>query len=532
MAERLRHSRARTAPILSAQLCRDCADGRKHASPLPLPPPPTPLLGPSADARPTADAPRTDSAPTAGAACERALALNPADLAALNNLGNLLHARRRFPEAEATFRRALALEPRLAELHNNLGNVLQAVRNHGAAVAAYRQAIALRENFPEAHNNLGNVLKAQNQLAAAADSYRRALALNPRYAEAHTNLGNTLLALGRAPAALAAYRRSQQLQPAKGDAYFYESLALLLGGDLAVGFALYEQRWRSELKGARRSFAQPLWLGRTPLAGQTLLLHAEQGLGDTLQFVRYAALAAAAGARVILEVQPPLKPLLAGSPGVSAVVAAGEPLPPFDLHCPLLSLPHAFATTLSTIPAPVPYLAAPAGQTAHWRERLGPPTGPRIGLVWSGNRQHLNDRNRSVPLAVFQAAIASVPGKFFSLQKEYRDADERAAATALGLVDLSAEITDLCDTAAIIGQLDLVISVDTAVAHLAGALGKPVWVLLPAAPDWRWLTGRTDSPWYPTLRLFRQEQPGDWSAPVQHVRAALAQMFSPVGEAR
>ena len=447
----------------------------------------------------------------AEAAYRRALAVHPQHLDALNQLGNFLQARRRFTEAATIFHQALTVDPQRPELHNNCGNALQADKNPAAAIAAYRAALALKPDFPEAHNNLGNVLRAEGQLADAIAAYERALALRPNYPDALNNLGNALNALGRTADALAVYRQSQQLQPAHGDAYFYESLALLSLGELAAGFARYEYRWRSELRGAQRVFPQPLWLGDTDLAGKTLLLYAEQGLGDTLQFVRYAALAAARGATVILEVQPALLPLLRGLSGVQTVIAQGDPLPAFDLHCPLLSLPHAFRTTLESIPARVPYLAPSPERAAHWRDRLAAAPRPRIGVMWSGTPHNKNDRNRSVPLELLRPVLAATRAQFHSLQKEYRSPDELRLAAELGIVDHSADLENFDDTAALIAQMDLVITVDTATAHLAGALGAPTWVLLPFAPDWRWLLHRDDTPWYPTLRLFRQTQPGDWA---------------------
>ncbi len=460
--------------------------------------------------------------PEAEADYGRVLALDPKHLEALNNLGNCLQARRRFDEAESVFRRAIAINPKLAELNNNLGNALQAAKKPDEAIAAFREAIALKPDFPQAHSNLGNMLKAENQLSEAVESYRRALALNPNYIDALNNLANALHAQGLSSEAITTYRRSQELQPAQGDAYFYESLVHLARGDLLEGFAEYEYRWISILRHARRTFAQPIWLGESDLRGRTILLHAEQGLGDTLQFVRYASLAAERGAIVLLEVQPALKSLLTGFPGVQSIFARGDPLPAFDLHCPLLSLPHAFRTTLETIPLPGPSLHVPADRAAHWQHRLPPGPSLRIGLMWTGNLHHVNDRNRSVSLEVLRPLLGQGGVEFYSLHKDYRSADERRLATSLGIVDWAEEISDFENTAALISRLDLVISVDTSMAHLAGALGRPVWLLLPLCPDWRWLLQRPDSPWYPGMRLFRQERAGDWTQPIEAVGAALA----------
>ncbi len=452
----------------------------------------------------------------------RALALDPKNLEALNNLGNSLQASRRFDEAAAVFRRALAINPKLAELHNNLGNALQAGKKPDEAIAAYREAIALKADFPEAHSNLGNMLKAANQLPEAIASYRRALELRPDYIDALNNLGNALHANGLSAEAITTYRKSHDLQPAQGDAAFHESLVHLALGEFEEGFAKYEYRWRSDLRFAQRTFPQPLWLGEVDLKGKKLLLHAEQGLGDTIQFVRYASLAAERGATVFLEVQPALKTLLSGFPGVQAVFAKGDPLPPFDLHCPLLSLPRAFRTTLATIPTGPSYLTASEERVVIWRGRLATSRRPRVGLMWTGNPHHVNDRNRSVPLEILRPLFEQGRGDFYSLQKEYRSPEDRALAISMGITDLASDIGDFDTTAALVAELDLVISVDTSMAHLAGALGRRVWVLLPFCPDWRWLLQREDSPWYPSARLFRQERAGDWAKPVEAICAALA----------
>jgi tetratricopeptide (TPR) repeat protein len=459
--------------------------------------------------------------PAAEAAYNRALKLDSKNLEALNNLGNTLQRMRRFAEAASALRSGISINPKLAELHNNLGNALQAEKNLDEAVAAYREAILLKPDFAQAHNNLGNVLKARNDLPDAVTSYERALALNPRYVEALNNLGNTLHAQGRSAEALLSYGRSLQVKPDQGDAPFYESLVHLTLGDLAQGFAKYEHRWRSDLRSALRPFAQPQWLGDVDLKGKVLLLHAEQGLGDSLHFVRYAPLAAERGATVILEVQPVLKRLLRNVPGVQIVLAKGEPLPAFDLHCPLLSLPYAFRTTLFNIPSPASFLTIPPGQSDFWRDRLAMRPHPRVGLMWTGNPHHLNDRNRSLPLAQLHSLLDGRKGTFYSLQKEYRSDEERLAARQMGIIDLSAEIGDFESTAALVAQLDLVISVDTSMAHLAGSLDRPVWILLPFCPDWRWMLQRTDTPWYPSARLFRQERPADWSRPIRELTAAL-----------
>ena len=308
------------------------------------------------------------------------------------------------------------------------------------------------------------------------------------------------------------------------DAHFLKGLANLVTGDLARGWAGYEWRHRAPVaRLTRREQPRPLWLGDVDLAGKTILLHSEQGFGDSIQFCRYVPLVAARGARVVLEVEQPLCGLMRGLPGVTEIVArkdhAGEPLPDHDLHCPLPSLPLAFATKLETIPANGPYLHAPESAMAQWTLRLGGARGLRIGLAWSGNPNHIRDRERSMPLDHL-LPLLNVDASFVSLQKQLR-AGEAELLSRAGIRDVSDDLHDFTDTAALIAQLDLVITVDTGVAHLAGALGKPVWILVTHAPDWRWLLDRDDSPWYPTARLFRQSDSRDWSDVVARVGAAL-----------
>jgi hypothetical protein len=331
----------------------------------------------------------------------------------------------------------------------------------------------------------------------------------------------------------AAARTALRLRPDMPDAQVNLAMVLLLTGHWAEAWPFYEARWQvGDLAMQRRAFPQPLWTGAQPLAGRTILLHAEQGLGDTLQFCRYAPLVAAQGARVVLEVQPPLTRLLAGLEGVAQIVATGDPLPDFDLHCPLMSLPHAFATTPETIPAPVPYLAADPAQQKAWREVLADLPGPRVGLVWAGSARawlpHATaiDRRRSMRLADM-APLAQVRGySFVSLQLGPPAAQLAEPPAGLRIHDATTHLGDFADTAALVANLDLVIAVDTAVAHLAGALGRPVWLLNRFDTCWRWLLGRDDSPWYPGLRQFRRGAQEDWTSVMQRVAATL-NLFSP-----
>jgi len=307
------------------------------------------------------------------------------------------------------------------------------------------------------------------------------------------------------------------------EAHFAESHYRLLTGDLAIGWEKAEWRWQVEpLKSSnKRDIAQPQWTGSQEIAGKTVLLHSADGFGDAIQFARYAPLVAARGARVILEVLWPQRELMRSLAGVTQVLARGEPLPDHDLQCTLLSLPLAFGTRLETIPAETPYLRAAASGTEAWSARLGPRTRPRIGIAWSGNPVHHNDRNRSIGLRPLLSVLADVDATFVSLHREVRAADAAVLQERSDIVHFGEELKDYADTAALIANLDLVVSVDTSVAHLAGALAKPVWVLLPFMPDWRWLLDREDNPWYPTARLFRQDATRSWDSVIPRVRAAL-----------
>ncbi len=373
----------------------------------------------------------------------------------------------------------------------------------------------------DAYSNRGIVLYELRQLEAAVASYDQAIALRPGNAEAYSNRGNALKDLGQLDAAVASYDQAIALRPDIGEVRYNKSLALLLGGDLVAGWELHEWRWATEkMKPMKRIFPQPLWLGKDSIAGKTILLHSEQGFGDTIQFCRYAKLVSDLGARVILEVPKPLLGLLKQLSWVSDVVVDGSPLLPFDYHCPLLSLPLAFKTTVDSIPCPTPYLRAEPGQLAYWTSRLGEKKAPRIGLVWSGKPDHTNDHNRSIGLA---ALLQHLPARFeyVSLQKEVRDSDRLALESGPHVLHVGNELDDFTNTAALCALMDVIISVDTSVAHLSGALGKPTWVLLPFSPDWRWMLNREDSPWYPSVRLYRQPRVGDWDSVFDRVKADM-----------
>lgn len=462
----------------------------------------------------------------ADALISRAIARNRRNAVYHSNHGAVLLALGRPREAEAALRRALALEPGRAEALSNLGNVLMRQGRPKEAEGCYRRAIAARPDYALAYNNLGGALRRQGALTEAEAAYRAALERSPRYPGALANLGRVLHEQGQYDAAMAAYDRALALDPGHAEAHANRATLLLLLGRLEDGFAAYEWRWRvAGFTTPPRDFGCPRWDGE-PLAGRRILLHAEQGLGSAIQFVRYAARVAELGGTVTLECQPPLAPLFAcltagADAPVTTLVRKGEALPTVDCHAPLMSLPHLFGTGLATIPAQVPYLAAPSDRQSRWAERLASRPRPWVGLAWAGNPRHDNEANRSMPARHLAPLLAIQPASFFSLQVGGA-AGLREGLDESRLDDLAPGLTDFAETAAVIANLDLVISVDTAVAHLAGALARPVWLLLPFVPEWRWMLDRDTSPWYPTMRLFRQDAPGNWDGLMAGIWAAFA----------
>ena len=455
---------------------------------------------------------------------QRALTLRSRFAEAHSNLGSVLKEQRKFDEAITHFQQALALRPDYAEVHNNLGNTYQEQGNVEAAIDCYRQALVINPSYAEIRSNLGNLLQQEGAFAEAFEQFEAAIAVQPNYSGAYNNLGIARRNYGDIDAAFAAYEQALAINPTFVEAQWNKALTQLLVGDLAQGFAGYE--WRFQWSKFReqnpaRSFAQPQWDG-TPLNGKTILLYTEQGMGDTIQFIRYASLVAQHGGHVVVECQPLLLNLLQGVAGIQQLISEGTPLPAFDVHAPLMSLPYLFGTTLKTVPVDIPYLQLPALLTPHSLLPT-PHSSFNIGIVWQGNPQNPYNRTRACPLELL-LTLTDVPGiALYSLQKE-PSPDDRAQLNAHPNVqDLRAHLHDFVDTAAIIHQLDLVIAVDTAIAHLAGALGKPVWLLLPSAPDWRWLQQRDDSPWYPTMRLFRQSRYGDWKSVIEQVKKVLGE---------
>jgi len=454
---------------------------------------------------------------------ERALALCPDHAEALTNRGVALHELGRLDEALKSYDHALELRPDDAEALSNRGHTLHELERYEDSLASCDRALLLQPDLADAHCNRGNALNALQRFDEALVSYDQALALRPDNAKALTNRGIALHALKRFDDELASYARALAVEPDYADAHFNSGWCRMLHGDFRA-FKDYEWRWKIDrLKSSKRNFAQPHWTAADDGANKTVLLHAEQGFGDTIQFCRYAPLVAQRVGRLILEVQEPLRDLVGVLPGVTQVVSRGEALPDFDVHCPLLSLPLLMETELATIPSQVPYLGASPQGVAEWGARLGSRSRPRIGLAWSGNPTHKNDRNRSAALAAL-LPLLGLDATYVSLQPSVRAADAELLRNR-DIVHFGEQLRDFSDTAALIANLDLVISVDTAVAHLAGALAKPVWVLLPFVPDWRWLLDRDDSPWYPTMRLFRQDQSRTWDNVIARVSARLRDQF-------
>ncbi|HEX2538663.1 MAG TPA: tetratricopeptide repeat-containing glycosyltransferase family protein [Pseudolabrys sp.] len=441
----------------------------------------------------------------------------PAHFDALHLIGVVRQQQGRDAEAIAFIDRALALRPDNAAALSNRALSLRALGRAHEALACCDRALAVKPDFADAHNNRGLALAALKRPAEALKSYEAALSHAPAHIDALNNCGIALFEVNRLDEALVCFDRVLALRPGHVHGSWNRAQVLLLMGDFARGWPEHEGRLASN-PGLKRGFTQPLWLGDAPLAGRTILLRAEQGLGDTIQFCRYAPMVAARGARVVLEVQRPLVDLMRTLDGAIEVVARGDALPEFDLHCPLLSLPLAFKTELTTIPARTPYLRAPAG-AIDWKSRLGTKR-PRIGLVWSGNPGHKRDATRSIPFYALMPLL-DIDASFVSLQKDVRASDAAVLKQTGQVIDVADNLTSFAETASLIATLDLVISVDTSAAHLTGALGKPLWLLLPQVPDWRWLMGRDDSPWYPTARLFRQDTTRAWGGVVARVRAAL-----------
>jgi tetratricopeptide (TPR) repeat protein len=493
-------------------------------------------------------------------AFDKAVQLKPDDAESWKNLGNVLVELKRPAEALSSFQQALKLNPRHWDAANKSGFLLHELGRLEEAVAHFNLCEKLQPNHAPTLHMRAISLRGLKRCEESLADNRRAHALDPTNADTCNNTGDALQSLGRYEEALGWFDRALELRPDFAEAFDNKAVGLvqlhrfdqafaihdhlkntgintaltdwnlsllhMLTGNFEAGWAGRETRWQPPLRPPIfPEFSQPMWLGEQPIDGKTILIHVDEGLGDTIQFVRYVPMVAALGARVILVLERPLYPLLSGLSGVSQCVAFGSgPLPAFDMYCSIGSLPLAFATRLDTIPSTTSYLPPVAeARVEAWEQRLEQCLGPhdklRVGLVWSGSLGHNNDRNRSTSLRVL-SGLLDVDARFISLQKDPRP-DDKIVLAQTDIVDLTAHLTDFAETAALIGCLDLVITVDTSVAHLAGALGCPTWILLPRTPDYRWLLDRDDSPWYPTVRLFRQDETRDYADVLDRVRSAL-----------
>ncbi|MBF0605235.1 MAG: glycosyltransferase family protein [Nitrospirae bacterium] len=489
----------------------------------------------------------------------QALAIQPDFVAALSNLGAVLLRLGRWQEAESRLRQALTLEPDNPEAHSNLGNVFLTQGRTQEAIRHYQRAVELNPELPDPLANLGIAYQDMGQLAKATDFLERAMRLNPHHHETWTNLGTVyhrqgrlddamtslsralqlkpdhpealanqgalLVELGRFPEALARFREALKHAPDLADAHMAEGLTLLLLGDFKGGWAKHEWRWQ-RIGFPGHGLRVPLWDGQR-LDGRSILLHCEKGMGDSIQFVRFARDVKAMGGHVVLRCPSCLLPLLATAQGIDQWFTDGSPIPECDCHAPLMSLPYLLGTTFDTLTAPSPYLTAPITHPlpTHWIQRPG----PRVGLVWRGNFLFRDDFKRSMDPNLL-APLLAIPGiTFIGLQVAPRPGDMETFVNRPNFYDASPHLTDFAQTAAVIAALDLVIAVDTAVLHLAGALARPTWALLPHIPDWRWLLDRDDSPWYPTMRLFRQYQRDDWADVITRVAEQLRSLLGELG---
>jgi protein O-GlcNAc transferase len=462
-------------------------------------------------------------------AYQQAIVSKPNYVDARYNLGNLQWQAGNFPQAAIHYRQVITLNPSFAEAHSNLGSTLYAEGKITEAIASLQTAIAINPNYAEANYNLGTLLFKQGNINAAKPYLEQAIAINPQSAEAHNVLGNVLREQGNLSDAIDSYMQAIAINPNYAEAHRNLGTAQLTRGNLRQGFSEYEWRWQMPLALENPlPLTQPLWDGSN-LGGDRILIYSEQGYGDTIQFIRYISLVKACGGQVIFACPQPLIGLLKTVKDIQLLVDTYDRLPQVSYRIPLMSLPHIFGTDLASIPAQVPYLSPPIQPTppiypTHPNQKLEPPkTGQkRVGLVWASKPGHFTANKRSCPFAILQSLLELQEISFYSLQKDIPTAESDLFHTQReAIVDLRDRINDFSDTARLIDQMDLVISVDTAVAHLAGALGKPVWVMLPFVSDWRWLLEREDSPWYPTMRLFRQQQIGDWEGVIQRVKIAL-----------
>ena len=452
-----------------------------------------------------------------------AISIQPDMVEALNNRGIALHEFGKFEEAMASYDEAIRLKPDYAEAYCNRGITLQALMQVEAAIECFEMAIHLRPDYAKAYNNLGKIFQGLKQFERAMFYIDKALSLEPHFEDAMYNKASLFFLQNKLDSAIELFDKVIDSKPNYSNAWWNKSLALLAKGNLDFGWPLFEWRYLAVQGLRKRLFNQPRWSGAEPLIDKVILLYSEQGLGDTIQFCRYTKLVANLGARVILEVPKPLTTLLNNLDGVFQLVEQGGDLPEFDYHCSLMSLPLAFNTNLESIPPPILFIQSLQSKVDLWQKRLGKKIKPRIGLVWSGNPEHKNDQNRSVSLTEW---IPWLPDgyEYISLQKLLSSKDRIILDENPSIISFANDLNDFVDTSGLVECLDLVISIDTSVAHLSGSLGKQTWVLLPFAPDWRWMLERTDSPWYPTIKLYRQPVMDDWTSVFKKIRMDLLEM--------
>ena len=453
----------------------------------------------------------------------------PQKLSVLLDRGFELHRQGQLAQAQSIYEQVLATQPAHFDALHLLGVIAYQNKQLDLSLSLIRKAMTINPNYASAHSNLGNTLKELNRVEEALVSFERAIELDPDFEMPHNNRGLVLQDMGRVDEALISYDRAIALKPGYAEACWNKSLALLLAGDLAQGWEMFEWRWKAEKTGLKaRDLPAPLWLGEQDISGKTLLIHPEQGLGDTIQFCRYAKLAKERGARVVMCVPKALMLLLSGLEGVDELVEVGQALPHFDYHCPMMSLPLAFNTKLDTIPLSKGYLKADPIKSEAWRARLGPKTRARVGLVWNGgfraDQPELWAANgrRNVELSLLAASLNHLDVDFYSLQKgEPAESEIKGRELEFwpggNFHNYAHEFKDFSDTAALIDNLDLVVAVDTSTAHVAAALGKPTWILNRFDTCWRWLLNRNDSPWYDAVKLYRQDNSRHWRPVLQQV---------------
>ena len=459
---------------------------------------------------------------------DKAISLQADYAEAYSNRGAVLQELKRFDEALSSYDKAISIKGDYAEAFNSRGTVLEELKRLEEALSSYHKAISINKDFTESYYNRGNVLHKLKRLEEALSSYDKAISLHEDYAEAYSNRGTVLEELKRLDEALSSYEKAISINKDYAEAYWNSSICYLLAGNFNEGWARYEWRWQSKSiskTAGIRKFSQPLWLGTEVLKDQTIFLYAEQGLGDTIQFSRYVSLVAGLGAKVVLEVQPSLVKLLSYLEGISQIISKGDKLPNFDYQCPLMSLPLAFKTELKTIPSVSKNISSDEKKVEKWQAILGEKTKPRVGIVWSGAVNHKNDLQRSLKLSQL---ITHLPSdyEYLSLQKEISDVDKEVLIEYCKIKHFGDDLKDFTDTAALCELIDIVISVDTSVAHLAGTLGKNTWILLPYSPDWRWLLDRNDSPWYSSVKLYRQEKINDWESVLVNIESDLKKLLN------